>query len=151
MIEITKEVARRFFEIDPRQNLVISNGHAIWSLESYIEDGKIVELEEKDIEHLVQRHVSGTYFKNIIFDNNGNPLEYLDGIDNKDFLRWFANQIGASTEYADTKMGRGFWAQACAGSIYSRLEELAEFTPQELKEAEAKAKKLEEDNPPELF
>ena len=45
-------------------NIVLERGYTatddLWQWRKNIEDGKIVELEEKDIEHLVQRHVSGS-------------------------------------------------------------------------------------------
>lgn len=143
MIEITKEVARKFFETEPRQELVLANGHAIWSLESYLKDGAFVELKKEDIEHLEFVHFSGDDYKDTIFSHEtGERMESLTGIDNKDFLIWFAEQIGADISYAFTFFGRGKMAQFMCVQIFDKLEEIADFTDEELKEVEERAKKL---------
>ena len=148
MDKITKPVARKFFEL-PRQTVLEDNGKLIAKMEAYITDGEMINLKEEDIKHLDKRHFSGWDIDDSIYSHEtGERLEYLDGIANLDFLVWFANQIEADiTGWDETRqfMGleRDIRAQRLCGMIYLKLEEIADFTEEELAEVDKIVESIE--------
>ncbi len=53
MKQITKEVARQFFQLgDNKQEMLGADGKAIYPVETYLEIGKIIDLQESDIKQL---------------------------------------------------------------------------------------------------
>tara|TARA_Y100000361_G_C11048596_1_gene283890 strand:- start:51 stop:242 length:192 start_codon:yes stop_codon:yes gene_type:complete len=60
MKQITKEVARQFFQLgDNKQEMLGADGKAIYPVETYLEIGKIIDLQESDIKQLEKKHISG--------------------------------------------------------------------------------------------
>ena len=147
MDKITKPVARKFFEL-PVQTVLEANGKVIAKMEAYIKDGEMINLKKEDIEHLDKRHFSGWDIDESIFSHEtGERLEYLDGIANLDFLVWFAGQIEADiTGWDETREYMGFErdirAERLCVRIYQKLEEIADFTEEELAEVEKIAESI---------
>lgn len=147
MDKITKPVARKFFEL-PVQTVLEANGKVIAKVDSFVKDSKLVNITKEDIEHLSKRHFSGYDLDDSIYSHEtGERLEYLDGIANLDFLVWFANQIEADiTGWDETREFMGFErdirAERLCVRIYQKLEEIADFTEEELAEVEKVAESI---------
>lgn len=147
MDKITKPVARKFFEL-PVQTVLEANGKVIAKVDSFVKDSKLVNITKEDIEHLSKRHFSGYDLDDSIYSHEtGERLEYLDGIANLDFLVWFANQIEADiTGWDETREFMGFErdirAERLCVKIYQKLEEIADFTEEELAEVEKVAESI---------
>ena len=148
MDKITKPVARKFFEL-PVQTVIEANGRVIAKVDSFVKDSKLVNITKEDIEHLSQRHFSGYDLDDSIYSHEtGERLEYLDGISNLDFLVWFAGQIEADiTGWDETREFMGFErdirARRLCVSIYQKLEEIADFTEEELAEVDKIAESIQ--------
>ena len=147
MDKITKPVARKFFEL-PVQTVIEANGNVIAKVDSFVKDGKLVNITKEDIEHLNKRHYSGWDIDETIYSHKtGERLEYLDGIANLDFLVWFAGQIEADiTGWDETREFMGFErdirAERLCVRIYQKLEEIADFTEEELAEVDKIAESI---------
>lgn len=147
MDKITKPVARKFFEL-PVQTVIEANGNVIAKVDSFVKDSKLVNITKEDIEHLSKRHYSGWDIDESIYSHEtGERLEYLDGIANLDFLVWFAGQIEADiTGWDETREFMGFErdirAERLCVKIYQKLEEIADFTKEELAEVEKIAESI---------
>jgi len=150
MDKITKPVARKFFAL-PVQTVLTMNGKIIADTEAYIKDSTMINLVEDDIKHLEERHYSGWDIDESIYSHEtGEKLEYLDGIANLDFLVWFAGQVEADIKGWDNTrefMGleRDIRAERLCGMIYNRLEEIADFTEEELTKVMAIAESVNND------
>ena len=150
MDKITKPVARKFFEL-PVQTVIEANGNVIAKVDSFVKDSKLVNITEEDIEHLSKRHFSGWDIDESIYSHaTGERLEYLDGIANLDFLVWFAGQIEADiTGWNETREFMGFErdirAERLCVKIYQKLEEIADFTEEELAEVNKIAESIAND------
>ena len=144
MREINKELAKKFFDITNKQELIDGSGHAIYSVDSFVKWGELIELLEDDIKHLEQKHFSGNTHKSTIYSHaTGERLDYLVGIDNKDFLRWFGGVIGADLTDADYFYGRGRQGSFMADRIFGRLQDIAEINENDMR---AIVKKMEQRN-----
>ena len=147
MDKITKPVARKFFEL-PVQTVIEANGNVIAKVDSFVKDSKLVNITKEDIEHLSKRHYSGWDIDESIYSHEtGERLEYLDGIANLDFLVWFAGQIEADiTGWNETREFMGFErdirAERLCIKIYQKLEEIADFTEEELAEVDKIAESI---------
>ena len=147
MKKITKTVARKFFDI-PVQTVLSSNGKIIANIDAYVKDGEMVDLKSEDIEHLNKVHVSGWDLDETIYSNEtGERLESLEGIDNKDFLVWFAEQIDVDiTGWDETRqfMGleRDIRAERLCTLIFDKLFIIADFTEEEKLEVQKRAESL---------
>ena len=147
MDKITKPVARKFFEL-PVQTVIEANGNVIAKVDSFVKDSKLVNITKEDIEHLSKRHYSGWDIDESIYSHEtGERLEYLDGIANLDFLVWFAGQIEADiTGWDETREFMGFErdirAERLCIKIYQKLEEIADFTEEELAEVDKIAESI---------
>ena len=147
MDKITKPVARKFFEL-PVQTVIEANGNVIAKVDSFVKDSKLVNITKEDIEHLSKRHFSGWDIDESIYSHEtGERLEYLDGISNLDFLVWFAGQIEADiTGWDETREFMGFErdirAERLCVKIYQKLEEIADFTEEELAEVDKIAESI---------
>ena len=150
MDKITKPVARKFFEL-PVQTVIEANGNVIAKVYSFVKDSKLVNITKEDIEHLSKRHFSGWDIDESIYSHDtGERLEYLDGIANLDFLVWFAGQIEADiTGWNETREFMGFErdirAERLCVRIYQKLEEIADFTEEELAEVNKIAESIAND------
>ena len=150
MDKITKPVARKFFEL-PVQTVIEANGNVIAKVYSFVKDSKLVNITKEDIEHLSKRHFSGWDIDESIYSHDtGERLEYLDGIANLDFLVWFAGQIEADiTGWNETREFMGFErdirAERLCVKIYQKLEEIADFTEEELAEVNKIAESIAND------
>lgn len=150
MDKITKPVARKFFEL-PVQTVIEANGNVIAKVDSFVKDSKLVNITKEDIEHLSKRHFSGWDIDESIYSHDtGERLEYLDGIANLDFLVWFAGQIEADiTGWNETREFMGFErdirAERLCVKIYQKLEEIADFTEEELAEVNKIAESIAND------
>ena len=150
MDKITKPVARKFFEL-PVQTVIEANGNVIAKVDSFVKDSKLVNITKEDIEHLSKRHFSGWDIDESIYSHDtGERLEYLDGIANLDFLVWFAGQIEADiTGWNETREFMGFErdirAERHCVKIYQMLEEIADFTEEELAEVNKIAESIAND------
>ena len=150
MDKITKPVARKFFEL-PVQTVIEANGNVIAKVDSFVKDSKLVNITKEDIEHLSKRHFSGWDIDESIYSHDtGERLEYLDGIANLDFLVWFAGQIEADiTGWDETREFMGFErdirAERLCVKIYQKLEEIADFTEEELAEVNKIAESIAND------
>ncbi len=142
MKQITKKVASKFFLTgENRQELITDDGLGINAITYYTRAGKLIDLESDDIKHLEKKHFStGADLYESIYDNKtGERLEYLVGIDNLEFLVWFANEINADIEGWDS--GRKMWnlerphqAYFLASKIFMMLQEIAELSDEEVSE-----------------
>ena len=150
MDKITKPVARKFFEL-PVQTVIEANGNVIAKVDSFVKDSKLVNITKEDIEQLSKRHFSGWDIDESIYSHDtGERLEYLDGIANLDFLVWFAGQIEADiTGWNETREFMGFErdirAERLCVKIYQKLEEIADFTEEELAEVNKIAESIAND------
>ena len=150
MDKITKPVARKFFEL-PVQTVIEANGNVIAKVDSFVKDSKLVNITKEDIEHLSKRHFSGWDIDESIYSHDtGERLEYLDGIANLDFLVWFAGQIEADiTGWNETREFMGFErdirAERLCVKIFQKLEEIADFTEEELAEVNKIAESIAND------
>ena len=124
------------------------DGKVIAKVDSFVKDSKLVNITKEDIEHLSKRHYSGWDIDESIYSHKtGERLEYLDGISNLDFLVWFAGQIEADiTGWDETREFMGFErdirAERLCVRIYQKLEEIADFTEEELAEVDKIAESI---------
>ena len=139
MKQITKKVARQFFQLgDNKQEMLSPDGKAIYPVETYLEVGKIIDLQESDIKQLEKKHYSGWDLCDSIFSHDtGERLEYLVGIANTDFLVWFAEQINANIEgWNQTREFMGFErdirAERLLNRIFDRLQIIADISEEEI-------------------
>jgi hypothetical protein len=91
-----------------------ADGHSILSPVSLLRMGfskKFVK-ENTHVEH------SGKDYKSKIWVN-GEMVDKLEGVYSLDFMYSIADNIGASTSIARSKMGRGFQAQELSAAIWS--------------------------------
>jgi hypothetical protein len=139
MKQITKEVARQFFQLgDNKQEMLGADGKAIYPVETYLEIGKIIDLQESDIKQLEKKHISGWDICDSIYSHEtGERLEYLVGISNSDFLVWFAEVINADIEgWNETREFMGFErdirAERLLDRIFSRLQIIADISEEEM-------------------
>lgn len=97
----------------------------------------MIDLKAEDIQHLSKVHYSGWDLDDSIFSHEtGERLESLEGIDNKDFLVWFAEQIDCDvTGWDNTREFMGFErdirAERLCEMIFNHLFEIADFTEEE--------------------
>ena len=136
MKKITKDVARNFFAL-PLQTVLSSDGKIINKVDAYVKDSVMIDLKAEDIQHLSKVHYSGWDLDDSIFSHEtGERLESLEGIDNKDFLVWFAEQIDYDvTGWDNTREFMGFErdirAERLCEMIFNHLFEIADFTEEE--------------------
>ncbi len=144
-MEIDKAKALALIGQGPKNALIFGSGHDLYSLKDYLRWGSVIDLKESDIKDLEQRHYSdGTHKGTISID--GQPVSYMDGIDNKDMLLWFSHLIEVDTSQHGYIMGRGSWARAVTSSIYEKLAEIAEVTEEEATELRTQGYKDEKIN-----
>tara|TARA_Y100001970_G_scaffold67479_1_gene86025 strand:- start:27131 stop:27610 length:480 start_codon:yes stop_codon:yes gene_type:complete len=136
--EIGKEQALALLNQSFEDSFIFGSGHDIYNMKDYITWGKPAGIKKKHIQHMNQRHYSGDGYKSTIFVN-GAPVEYLEGIDNKDILSWFGGVIGADLAQHSWISGRGTWARNVTATIYERLCEIAGITAEEGNSMKAKA------------
>lgn len=147
MKKITKDVARKFFDL-PLQTVITNDGKIIAKVEAYVNDSKMIDLKAEDIQHLNKVHYSGWDLDETIFSHEtGERLESLEGIDNKDFLVWFAEQIDCDiTGWDETRqmMGleRDIRAERLCTMIFNKLFDIADFTESEKAEVKKRAESL---------
>lgn len=147
--QIGKEQALALLNQSFEDSFIFGSGHDIYSLDDYVRWGEPAGIKKKHLEGMNTKHYSGGDYKSTIFVN-GSPVEYLEGIDNKMVLTWFARIIGADLTQHSWISGRGTWARNCTTTIYERLCEIGEVTVEEgneMKEiatAKWKAKQEEE-------
>ena len=139
MKQITKKVARQFFQLgDNKQEMLSPDGKAIYPVKTYLEVGKIIDLQESDIKQLEKKHYSGWDLCDSIYSHDtGERLEYLVGIANTDFLVWFAEQINADIEgWNQTREFMGFErdirAERLLNRIFDRLQIIADISEEEI-------------------
>ena len=139
MKQITKKVARQFFQLgDNKQEMLSPDGKAIYPVDTYLEVGKIIDLQESDIKQLEKKHYSGWDICDSIYSHDtGERLEYLVGIANTDFLVWFAEQINANIEgWNQTREFMGFErdirAERLLNRIFDRLQIIADISEEEI-------------------
>lgn len=139
MKQITKKVARQFFQLgDNKQEMLCPDGKAIYPVDTYLEIGKIIDLQESDIKQLEKKHYSGWDICDSIYSHDtGERLEYLVGIANTDFLVWFAEQINADIEgWNQTREFMGFErdirAERLLNRIFDRLQIIADISEEEV-------------------
>jgi len=145
-MEIDKAKALALIGQGPKNALIFGSGHDLYSLKDYLRWGSVIDLKESDIKDLEQRHYSDGTMKGTI-SIDGQPVEYMDAIDNKDMLMWFSHLIEVDTSQHGHIMGRGTWARAVTSSIYEKLAGIAEVTEEEatqLRLAGIQAEKEEE-------
>ena len=80
--------------------------------------------DEDFVDPLSYPHESGDGYKATIFDKDGNPMRSMMGVYTLELAYAIANTIGADTEPAHSKMGRGFQASELTIAIKAKLEEL---------------------------
>lgn len=90
-----------------------ADGHGIYKPEYLVKMGFEVAFVAK----YTVREKSGKSYKSQLFDNSGNPVPYIDGVYALSFLYGIAENIGADTSEAMSKMGRGFQAQCLCSAI----------------------------------
>ena len=129
-MEIDKAKALALIGQGPKNALIFGSGHDLYSLKDYLRWGSVIDLKESDIKDLEQRHYSDGTMKGTI-SIDGQPVEYMDAIDNKDMLMWFSHLIEVDTSQHGHIMGRGTWARAVTSSIYEKLADIAEVTEEE--------------------
>jgi len=148
MKKITKDVARNFFAL-PLQTVLSSDGKIINKVDAYVKDSVMIDLKAEDIQHLSKVHYSGWDLDDSIFSHEtGERLESLEGIDNKDFLVWFAEQIDCDvTGWDNTREFMGFErdirAERLCEMIFNHLFEIADFTEEEQKRVRELAESLD--------
>lgn len=125
--EIGKEQALALLNQSFEDSFIFGSGHDIYNMKDYITWGKPAGIEKKHIQHMNRKHYSGSSYKSTIFVD-GAPVEYLEGIDNKDILLWFGTHIGADITQHNWISGRGTWARNVTATIYERLCEIAGIT-----------------------
>ena len=139
MKQITKKVARQFFQLgDNKQEMLSPDGKAIYPVDTYLEIGKIIDLQESDIKQLEKKHYSGWDICDSIYSHEtGERLEYLKGIANSDFLVWFAEVINADIKgWNETREFMGFErdirAERLLNRIFDRLQIIADISEEEV-------------------
>ena len=140
-MKIDKAKALALISQGPKNALIFGSGHDLFSMKDYVRWGSVIGLKDSDIEHLNQRHYSGGDYKSTIFID-GEAVEHMDAIDNKDMLMWMAGNIDADIGQHSWISGRGTWARAVTATIYEKLAEIAEVSEEEatqLREAGIKA------------
>jgi len=145
-LTIGKEQALALLSQSSKEEFIFGSGHDIFNLNDYLRWGKVAGVKKHHIEPLNRKHYSGDDYKSTIFVN-GEPVEYLEGIDNKDLLMWFSGIVGADTAQFGWISGRGTWARNVASEIYERLAEIAEIPVEQAMEMKRKANDIKaEDN-----
>jgi hypothetical protein len=96
------------------------DGHSIIKSEAVLEMG----FTEDFVAPHAYPHQSGSDYKSTIYDKEGNPMRSMYGVYALEFAYAIANDIGADTEPAHSKMGRGFQAGELMIAIKARMEEL---------------------------
>ena len=129
-MDIDKAKALALIGQGPKNALIFGSGHDLYSLKDYLRWGSVIDLKKSDIKDLERRHYSDGTIKGTI-SINGLPVEYMDAIDNKDMLMWFAKMIEVDTSQHSWISGRGTWARAMTSSIYEKLAEIAGVTEEE--------------------
>lgn len=148
MKKITKDVARNFFAL-PLQTVLSSDGKIINKVDAYVKDSVMIDLKAEDIQHLSKVHYSGWDLDDSIFSHEtGERLESLEGIDNKDFLVWFAEQIDCDvTGWDNTREFMGFErdirAERLCEMIFNHLFDIADFSEEEQKRVHELAESLD--------
>lgn len=101
--------------------IVGHDGHSIYGVEEFDDLGLPAEF----LDRFITVHKShGTNPKGMIFGEGGKVLPELRGVYGLDLLWGLAYAIGADTQAAAEKMGRGFQAQALTSAIYKVLNTL---------------------------
>ena len=129
-MDIDKAKALALIGQGPKNALIFGSGHDLYSLKDYLRWGSVIDLKKSDIKDLERRHYSDGTIKGTI-SIDGVPVEYMDAIDNKDMLMWFAKMIEVDTSQHSWISGRGTWARAMTSSIYEKLADIAEVTEEE--------------------
>jgi len=129
-MDIDKAKALALIGQGTKNALIFGSGHDLYSLKDYLRWGSVIDLKESDIKDLEVRHYSGGDYKSTIFID-GEAVEYMDAIDNKDMLMWMANQLDMDISEHNWISGRGTWARAVTASIYEKLADIAEVTEEE--------------------
>lgn len=98
------------------------DGHTIFK-DSYI---RAMGFTDAFVDRFCESHESGDSAKETIFSTkDGKPMPECRGVYGLNFLYGIADDIGADTKIACSKMGRGFQAQELAKAIQNKLEEIA--------------------------
>ncbi len=129
-MEIDKAKALALIGQGPKNALIFGSGHDLYSIKDYVRWGSVIGLQESDIKDLEQRHYSGGDYKSTIYVD-GEAVEYMDAIDNKDILMWMASLVKADTAQHSWISGRGTWARAVTATIYERLANIAGIDEEE--------------------
>ena len=141
-MDIDKAKALALIGQGPKNALIFGSGHDLYSLKDYLRWGSVIDLKESDIKDLEVRHYSDGTMKGTI-SIDGQPVEYMDAIDNKDMLMWMANQLDMDISEHNWISGRGTWARAVTASIYEKLADIAEITEEEATELRTQGYKEE--------
>jgi len=96
------------------------DGHSLIKTEAIIKMG----FSEEFVSPYSYIHESGDSYKSTIFDNAGNEMRSMMGVNCLEFAYAIANDIGADTKPAEAKMGRGFQASELATEINKKLESM---------------------------
>jgi hypothetical protein len=98
------------------------DGHTIFK-DSFIRD---MGFTDEFVDRFCSDHESGEGVKSTIFSTkDGKPMPECRGVYGLNFIWGIADDIGADTQIASGKMGRGFQAQELAVAIQKKLEETA--------------------------
>lgn len=142
-LTIGKEQALVLLNQSGKDEFIFGSGHDIFNLNDYLEWGKAAGVQKHHLKPLNRKHYSGDTHKSTIYVN-GSPVEYLEGIDNKTLLHWFADIIGVDLLQFNWISGRGTWARNVASAIYERLAEIAEISVEEAWEMKRKANDVQQ-------
>jgi len=96
-------------------DLIGNDGHTIYGVEEFEKFGLPDEFMER---HITVHKSHKTNPKGMIFGEGGKLLTELRGVYGLDVLWGLANEVGADTEKAARKMGRG--GQACELTVSIR-------------------------------
>jgi len=109
--EIFKSLKKNFSKLE-------CDGHGIYFAKHYLVD---LELPEDIVLPLITKHKSrySEGHKGIIYDDRGNILDYMYGINNLSMLHHLCSLLGAN-DY-DTKHGRGSQAAQYVGALKRKL------------------------------
>jgi NurA-like 5'-3' nuclease len=91
-----------------------ADGHTIMDPQFFIELG----FDKEFVDTITDRIESGDDYKSTIFDNDGNPVEYMDGVHYLNFWSHLCKLV--SPDFYTDKMGRGFRARA----FYTEVEKV---------------------------
>lgn len=96
---------------------IVDDGHTIFRPDFYEPHFSLDELRQAG---LVERYESDfSSGKTTIYDNDGNPMDYVYGVYNLTFLYWLAKKLGV-TGYREC-FGRGSQARAIVEAIQEEL------------------------------